>query len=612
VKKNKRIKLMFLLILCMTVFFAAGCANSGESTEKSDKTANETKDNTEKADAPTASPVKPVEDAFSADTASSSVSSLAVEQNKKSDGVIGEQEAELRFYSDGTYEFKDDNMFSNYDIRLKIKSPEGSKVYYTLDGREPDENSILYGDSILFETRGGDFPDAYSFRAVMVDKNGNISDVATRTYLVGRGLDKRFSTHVIFITGDPDDLTEEPNGILYGDNAFERGRSSERMVYIECFEADGTPVFEQYGGVRVYGGYSRNATIKSLKIFARKMYDEDHKNFKFDAFETPKLYEVEEGKSKVITKYDKLVLRNSGNDNQFSYIRDELSQRLCKKAGFETYEAILPVVVYLNGSYYSLLWLHESYCDKYFMERFGEAPGEFIVAEGADQKKDDDEDIQNYINEYNSMYETFINSDLTNDSVYNRLNEFIDVENYLDFFAWNIALNNWDWPNNNFKCFKYVPAEGESVGEGVYDGRWRYLPHDMDYTYGLYDQIKTKENYNTLRVVMDENNVRYSPLFTALMERSDCRNYFRAKTIEFVNGALSEASIKEEYEKLNAERAEELKYYYDFLQIMKRKGYWDIWSEASHYSGYEQQIYTFAEKRAAYVLRYMDDLLPEM
>ena len=90
----------------------------------------------------------------------------------------------------------------------------------------------------------------------------------------------------------------------------------------------------------------------------------------------------------------------------------------------------------------------------------------------------------------------------------------MDVESYLDFFAWNIALNNWDWPNNNFKCFKYVPAEGESAGTGVYDGRWRFLPHDMDYTYGIYDQAKANESYNTLKVILDEDDERYSPLFT--------------------------------------------------------------------------------------------------
>ena len=542
---------------------------------------------------------------------SESISYLAKEQNKKEEKEKQTNDLELKFFSDGTFEFMQENRFYDDDIKLTITAPEGAKVYYTLDGREPSLGSYIYTEPLEFLTLGGDFPDAYTFRACMINPDGAMSKVAARTFLVGRGTENRFSSLVFFLSGDPDDLTEAPNGILYGDNAFERGRESERMVYIEAFEADGTPIFAQFGGVRIYGGYSRNNTIKSFKIFSRKSYDEDHKNFKIDSFQTPKLgADAKEGE--VIKKYDKLVLRNGGNDIQFAFIRDELSQTLVKKAGFETYEAVLPVVVYLNGHYYAFHWLHENYCDKYFKERFGDGEGEFVILEGKEQVKDDDDDIQDIVNEYNDTYDRFIASDLNNDAVYNELCDFLDIDSYLDFFAWNIAINNWDWPNNNYKCYKYIPAEGEDFGDGVFDGKWRFLPHDMDYTYNLYDQTKTQENYNTLRVVMDENNERYAPLFTKLMERKDCRDYFRSKTLEFINGALSEQSIKEEYEKLHASRRKELLKYYDFLEILNRRGDWTIWTTYENYANNEKQIYKFAEKRAGYVLKYMDELLPEL
>ncbi len=540
---------------------------------------------------------------------SESISNLAKEQNPKKEDATGEIKVGLTFYADGSFEFEQDNRFYTNDVELTITAPSGAKVYYTLDGREPTLDSWVYSEPIKFLTLGGDFPDAYTLRACMINPDGTQSKIAARSFLVGRGTEERFSSLVFFISGDPDDLTESPNGIMYGDNAFERGHESEREVYIEAFEADGTPIFAQYGGVRVYGGYSRNSTIKSLKLFARKLYDEDHKNFKIDAFQTPKLGEDD---GDVIKKYDKLVLRNGGNDLQFGFIRDELSQTLVKKAGFDTYEAVVPVVVYLNGSYYAFHWLHENYCDKYFKERFGDGDGEFVVLEGTDQEKDDDDEIQDIVDDYNAHYNRFINSDLKNDAVYNELCNYIDINSYLDFFAWNIAINNWDWPNNNFKCYKYVKAEGEAARDGVFNGKWRFLPHDMDYTYGIYDQAKAKENYNTLRVVMDENNERYSPLFTKLMERADCRAYFRAKTLEFINGALSEQSIKEEYEKLHESRRKELLKYYDFLEILNRRGDWTIWTRPENYANNEKQIYTFAEKRAGYVLKYMDELLPEL
>ena len=617
-KATKNIKILLLLAVCVFAFLLSACSSNEKEKTEGDPTptVSPSPESEKPTSIPTRTPGRPGETSkptnTDTNTSSESISSLAKEQNKKEDTTVETKDLELWFYADGTYEFKQKNKFYNEDIKLTIICPEGSSVYYTMDGTEPQVSDTLYKEPLQMKAKGGKFPDAYTLRACAIDKDGNKSDVAARSYLVGRNLDSRFSTLVFFVSGDPAELTEAPDGILYNENALNRGREYERKVFIEAFEADGSLIFEQYGGVRAYGGYSRRYTIKSLKLFARSSYDAGHKNFKIDAFGTPKLYEVEEGKSTVITKYDKLVLRNGGNDYQFAYIRDELSQRLCKAAGFETYEEVLPVVIYLNGKYYSLFWLHENYCDKYFKEKYGDADGEFIIAEGTDQLKNDDEEIQYYIDEYNEKYEYYSEADLTNDSIYNILCEFIDVNSYLDFFAWNIALNNWDWPNNNFKCFKYIPDDLVSFGDGVFDGKWRFLPHDMDYTYNLYDQAKTKENYNTLRVVLDENNERYSPLFKKLMQRKDCRKYFRDKTFEYLNGAQSEKTIKEEYEKLHASRAEEMKYFYDFLQVLRQRGYWDIWAQASNYAGYEQQIYTFAEKRASYVVKYMDDLLPEL
>ncbi|MBR5177746.1 MAG: CotH kinase family protein [Lachnospiraceae bacterium] len=619
--KSLKVRVSLILVICLMMLSLSACGkgdgDGGEGSVTTTPTATEKDDKTGEKDTDDKNPGK--NEGFPPKTTvaptpelvkSESISNLAKEQNKKEEKNAHLIELQLDFYSDGSFEFAQDNQFYDDDVKLTIKAPSGAKVYYTLDGSEPNLGSYIYTEPLDFLTLGGDFPDAYTLRACMINDDGTMSNVAARTFLVGRGTDSRFSSLVFFISGDPAELTDAPYGILYGDNAFERGRESERKVYIEAFEADGTPIFAQYGGVRIYGGYSRNSSIKSFKIFSRKSYDEEHKNFKIDAFQTPKLGEGEEGE--VIKKYDKLVLRNGGNDNQFAFIRDELSQTLVKKAGFETYEAVLPAVVYLNGHYYAFHWLHENYCDKYFKERFGDGEGEFVILEGGDQIKDDDEEIQDIVNEYNDTYDKFVASDLKNDAVYNQLCEFLDIESYLDFFAWNIALNNWDWPNNNYKCYKYVPASGESLGEGVFDGKWRFLPHDMDYTYGIYDQAKAKENYNTLRVVMDENNERYSPLFTKLMERKDCREYFRNKTMEFLNGALSEESIKEEYEKLHASRRRELLKYYDFLDILNRRGDWTIWTRVENYANNEKQIYTFAEKRGAYVIRYMDELLPEL
>lgn len=545
---------------------------------------------------------------------SESISYLAAEQNPTPtplpDGISSEIALKLEFDDDGTWEFSKDNCYYSRDVELTVKAPAGSVVRYTLDGSLPDTDSTEYTAPIVLKAIDGDFPDCCTFRAVCFDENGNASAAAARSFLISPEIAGRFSTPVFFVSGDPDELVNEPDGIFCAENCELRGRDYERMVYVEAFDAKGKNLLSQYAGVRIYGGASRTSSIKSMKLFSRKSYDEDHKNFKFDLFGTPKL----DGSEDTIGKYDKLVLRNCGNDFQFGFIRDELNQRLCRKAGMEVYEAVVPAVCYLNGSYYGMFWLHENYCDKYFKEKFGDGQGEFVVAEGSEQHKSDDDDglVQQYVDEYNAAYGEFTAADLKDPAEYAKLCDFMDVENYLDFYAWNIAVGNFDWPNNNFKCYRYVPAEGESLGTGVFDGRWRFLPHDMDYCYGLYDSIETKANYDTLKIVLNKNHNRYAPLFAALMEIKDCRDYFRKKTTEYIEGALSPESIAEEYASLHAERSSELDFYYRHLRQVRGRGDWSIWCDAGNYKGHEETILESAAKRAGYVKEYMDKLLPEL
>lgn len=524
----------------------------------------------------------------------------------------------LKFKDDGSFKFSEDSTFYSNDLNFTITAPEGATVYYTLDGRMPTTESTVYDGPIEFAAHGGSFPPAYIFRAMAVYADGTVSETAARTFLVSSKLDGRFTTVVFSISGDPDELTLEPDGIFTGKNYEQRGRESEREVYVEAWKSDGTEIFSQFAGVRIYGGYSRQTTIKSMKLFSRKSYDADHKNFLMDDFGTFKL----DGSNNLMAKYDKLVLRNYGNDMQFGFIRDELNQKLCQLAGFDVYEEVIPAVAYLNGEYYGFYWLHENYSDKYFKEKFGDAEGEFVILEGTDTEKSDDDDplTQKYVEEYNNAYNKFINMDLTSDANYKQVTDFMDVESYLDFFAWNIAIGNWDWPNNNFKCVRYVEASAEQLAaEGAavtpdneyYDGRWRFLPHDMDFSFGLYGNTNTQAKYDTLKVVLNENDERYSPLFAKLMERDDCRIYFREKTIEFCEGALSEESIISTYESLHATRAEELSYFYKYIEQRARKGDSTMWTTESLYAGNEAQIYDFAKWRARYCLVQMDSLLPD-
>lgn len=520
-------------------------------------------------------------------------------------GYIAASADKVYVFADDRPVFSLEKIFYSESILVELKTKEEATIYYTTDGSEPDESDTRYDpeEHIYILRQSRDFPDAITIKARAYYPDGRVSAVAVHTYFCCTSIEERFTTPVFIISGEESVLTAGPDGIFYGENYHNRGDDTEREVYMEACDADGDPLFAQYCGIRIYGGASRANSIKSTKLYARKSYSSGIGKFHMDIFGTP----VEDDSGKTVDEYDKLVLRNSGNDFQFGFIRDELCQRLAQQAGFTDYEAVVPAVVYLNGEYYGFFWLHESYCDDYFKEKYPNkaAQGEFIIAEGTDQNKNEefDEGKEVHAEEYNNVYNTFAHADLTNETIYSQLQKHIDVENYLSYFAFNIYINNNDWPQNNYKCYRYVPAEGEDF-TGVYDGRWRYLLHDTDFSFGLYGQRETAANYNNIAKILDPDSNRYAPLFDALMHRADCREYFMNRLTELSEGALSGSNVTATLYAMHVERCTEQDYMYLHMDALRKKGDTSFWSSANTLAENMDMIRAFANERDDHILKY--------
>lgn len=506
----------------------------------------------------------------------------------------------LAFSADGSATVTTQRYFTEH-TDLTIACPEGASVYYTTDGSEPTKDSKLYEKPVRIRASSGDFPKCMVLKAKAYYSDGTESEVVTHTMFAQKGIDNRFETLVFSISADPAVLTDSPDGILYGENYEQRGRESEREVYVEALNPDGSTVFSQGAGVRVYGAASRASSIKSLKLFARKEYDPNHGKFKIDSFGTIG------ADGEVMNKYDKLVLRNYGNDFQFAFIRDEFNQRLAAQAGYTDVEAVVPAVVYINGEYYGLVYLHESYCNDFFTDKYGAGEGSYEVIEGTEAEKktdDDDEETVAAATEFNEKYNELAYSDLTDDANYQKLCEFMDVENYLQNYAFNIYVNNYDWPQNNYKCYRYYAADGEEYGEGAMDGRWRFLFHDTDFSLALYEQTETNAGYNNLKQILKEGSDRYSPLFANLMNREDCKQYFLDEMERLMDGALSYENMSNTLDTMNAERYNEMQFYFKHLEGMKSSDS-SIWIWYDEYLKRTENIRSFANRRRVYMERFL-------
>ncbi len=500
------------------------------------------------------------------------------------------------------------NYFYKESIKLKIHTRKEGKIYFTLNGETPTDKSNPYSpeNGIDLLASATDDPKVHTVRAIVYYNDGTKSDEIIHSYVIGKTVDNRYENLLIFcISGDPADLTAAPNGILFGLNYEQRGRASERPVYVEVLNRSGDRITAQKLGVRIYGAYSRQNSHKSMKFYARKSYSPEAGTTYLNCFNLLS----DEGTQ--IVRYDKFVLRASGNDYRFAFVRDELNQMLAKDAGFSDYEPVFPAIAYINGAYYGFYWLHAAYCDEFFKDRYGASPaekaanggdfteGEFVVLSGTDTEKkydEDDEEEAKIAEEFNKIYDEFAHKDLNNYANYTALCKWMDVENYLDYMAFNIYLCNKDWPHNNVRCYRYFPAEGESFGEGPYDGRWRHLVHDVDYTMGLYDQKEVLNSYDTLKQVLSSNSERRSPLFAALMERADCREYFIKKSLDLGSGALSYQSVVARLNSITKNRENEMHYYYKWISTLGKE---DVsWVHEGQYDGNLETIVKFALRRA--------------
>ena len=121
---------------------------------------------------------------------------------------------EVRF-SEAGYFFTE-----NTFIELSVSSSRKTGyITYTLDGTEPTEADTLYTEPLLLVTTEDVQPNVYSIRAKVWYDDGSVSDTCVHTYFVGKSVDTRYTTVIFSINGDPAELTDEPDGILYGENS---------------------------------------------------------------------------------------------------------------------------------------------------------------------------------------------------------------------------------------------------------------------------------------------------------------------------------------------------------------------------------------------------------
>lgn len=486
------------------------------------------------------------------------------------------------FYNSEFYlEFKaPENAVIYYTIDGSIPNPNNldgttDKVIIQRDLQEPEKFSILFNKTYLYDgnpflinedmyhnddlatiqtgPRENYVPIDEIFKAVIIRAvayvpNGKKSKVITHTYFIDDNMEEKYTLPIISLVTDKRNLFDYEEGIyvpglIYNmnydsnnelmdriGNSFQKGFASEKEVNFEYYKANGDLGLVQNVGVRIDGGATRVFSQKSLRLYAREIYD-DKAEINYDIFK---------GLSKdindqTIISFKRLILRSSGNDWNSTMFRDALMQNLVTHTSLAT-QAYQPVIVFINGEYWGVHNLRERYDEYYLAEKYGLDNENIVILEGDGslfKGKKGSED--NYLD----LLEFVRNNDLSAEENYDYVQSKIDIINLIDYYIAEIYFNNTDWPHNNLKVWCEQNSDNRKKNREYYI-KWRWLLYDADYGFNLYNNKRFNPTHNNLLWAVGNLQEKDVPetwqlLFSSLLENRGFREEFITRFAEHLN-----------------------------------------------------------------------------
>lgn len=457
--------------------------------------------------------------------------------------------------------------FYQDDFLLSISTTDPEvTVHYTLDGADPTASSLVYNDPILISENftkeeilsDVNFLGSFNPRRVARDRLGQLmyqgyepwvavdnfqavvvraaafkegkifGEVITSTYFIDSAGSQLYSLPVISIVTDPFNLIDHDKGIFVAGahasmdrpdrpwhnqgNYTQRGREWERPAHIEFFELGGQLGFQQNIGVRIHGGVTRSFPQKSLRLYARASYDTQ------STFDYPVFPNLTDYNGQPIAEFNRLLLRNSGNDWPLTLIADAMMQNLISHTKVDT-QAYRPAVVFINGEYWGLANLRERFDSYYFRSTYDLDPDDLVILEGT--RANITEGNSGDDHHYRMMLLFALRNDLSLGDNYQYMATQMDIDNYIDYNVAQIYYGNTDWPGNNIEFWRARTDEYQPDAPYGHDGRWRWLLYDTDHGFG-YAQGRNAYRHNTLHHALVEGD----HLLRSLLENENFTNQF--------------------------------------------------------------------------------------
>jgi hypothetical protein len=387
--------------------------------------------------------------------------------------------------------------YNQGQISVELSTPdESATIYFTMDGTTPTMDDFNYGYSIPLTSTT-----VIRARAFL---NGWLpSETESKTYIFGE--DEAEGLPVVFLSTNPSTFFDEDTGMYvmgpnaswdfpyFGANFWE---DWERLIHFEILETDGSG-FAANAGVKIFGGWSRAFPQKSLSIFSRSFYG-------------PSTFDYTLFPDSEIDSYEAFVLRNSGNDWESTMLRDGFITSLTNDLDID-HQQYRPAVHYINGEFWGIQNIREK-VNEHFL-----ASHHLISSDNIDLLEFEGEAIHGTNTDYMNLLDYIENNDMNDPLVQTALENWIDIESYMSYQAFQIFIDNQDWPGNNIKFWR-----DHRVG-----GKWRWILYDTDFGFSIWES--NAYTHNTLSFALEPNGPGWPnpPWSTFLFRRMMDNNHFK-------------------------------------------------------------------------------------
>jgi len=385
-------------------------------------------------------------------------------------------------------------------------SAGSSKIYYTLDGKDPDNTSEEYKNPITIAKTS-------VLKAIGYKENLSPSPVVYNTYFINEST----KLPVISLSSDPYNLFDYNYG-FYADGPGYPGPDPhkganfwmdwERPGHVEFFDDDKNLGFSKDCILAIYGAWSRAHPQKSFSVKFKDGIDPLQYNL-FPNFD--------------VTTFKSFILRNSGNDFYNTHIRDAMMQTLVEDLDID-YLEYRPATAFINGEYWGIYNIREKINEHYVANRHGVDPDNIDMLEGNMEVVHGDAD------NYSQLIDYLKSNDLSTDEAYEFINSQIDLDECLLYFAAQLYYNNQDWPSNNIKYWR----------ERSETGKWRWILYDLDFGFNLYENNGQSEDHVNYVFSGVETRPGSNPPWSTLlprklMENSKIKNQFLNLIADLLN-----------------------------------------------------------------------------